>query len=142
MNPYAEYSAFKMFCLGACETRTIKHEGNHKCKSLGYWKLMILMDKRPLRQPNGQYFSLQRAKKCTQFLWVMLGQDSIWEHVIYWLNLINPQRNHPYTQTQIHIYKSNKYQIQHHPQNSRNDIRHETMQTNTFPHNCHCATFP
>jgi hypothetical protein len=132
----------KMLCLGACETRTIKLKGNCKCKSLKYWKIMTMMDSKNIKAATWQYFSLQRANKCTQFLWVMLGDVSIWEHVIYWLILIIPQRDRPYTQVQIHIYKSNKFQIQRHPQNSRNYICHEKMQTNTFPHQCHCATLP
>lgn len=131
-----------MLCLGACEKRTIKLKGNHKCKSLGYWKLMTMMDSKDIKAARWQHFSLQRANKCTQFLWVMLRQVSIWERVTYRLILIIPQRDRPYTQTQIHIYKSNKFHIQRHPQNSRNYICHEKMQTNTFPNQCHCATLP
>ena len=48
----------------------------------------------------------------------------------------------PYTKIQIHIYKSNNFQIQRLPQNSRNYFFHEKMQTNTFPHQCHCAILP
>jgi hypothetical protein len=73
MNPYAEYSTNKMLCLGACETRTIKLKGNCICKSLGYRKVNTMTDSNNIKAARWQYLSLQRAKKCTQFLWVMLG---------------------------------------------------------------------